>query len=185
MRGQDDNNNGWSGGTNSENLVDFYLVDSLPKLLIDSGVPEDKLFFNVFIYGTGKASTTVQLKVYEYDEKTYEKDTMIVLDSREALRHALFAGDGLPPRITYDQSKNDGYIHDVQVNWLGWKLVSVPYSSFRSNADPAAGGGGDRNKESWRICGMAVSLLSFPETGQLTEAYVDYLSVTIGGTFQR
>ncbi|MFT6716218.1 MAG: hypothetical protein ACJA0Q_000852 [Saprospiraceae bacterium] len=185
MSGTDDNNNGWSGGSNSETLLEFYLVDTVPALLIDSGVPAEDLYFNVFIYGTGLASTTVQLKVYEYDEETYEKDTMIVLDSREALRHALYKGDGLPSDIVYDQSKNDGFIYDIQVNWLGWKLVSIPYSLFRPNNDPSAGGAGNRNKESWRICGMAFSLLSFPTTGQHTEVYIDYLTVTIGGPFQR
>jgi hypothetical protein len=179
MCGRDDNNNSWSGGMNSENLIDFYLVDNTSELLIDSGIAPTDLYFNMYIYGAGRESTSVQFKVYEYDHKTFmQGDTVEApIKSREDMLSAA--------KVPYDQSVNDGWIFDVEVTWTGWKLVSVPYSEFRAGNEFAMGGGGDRQKESWRICGMAVSLLSFPKTGVFTETYVDELVITQGGKFQK
>ncbi len=190
MSGQDDNNNGWIGGMNSENLVDFYLYPNNQSSLIDSGIDPSELYFNIYIYGSGTASTAVQLKVYEFDHKTFmQGDTLEVpLKDRSDMRDAIYKpGVGGPPtaRNPYDQSVNDGWIFDIEVSWTGWKLASVPYSSFRAANEFAMGAGGDRIKESWRICGMAISLLAFPTTGIYAETYGDYLVITQGGKFQK
>jgi hypothetical protein len=190
MSGQDDNNNGWVGGMNSENLVDFYLFSSENQLLIDSGINPEDLYFNIYIYGTGIESTAVQLKVYEYDHKTFmQGDTVEApLASREDMRFAIYqAGEQGPPiaKTPYDQSINDGWIFDISIDWTGWKMVSIPYSSFRAANEFGAGAAGDRIKESWRICGMAVSLLAFPSTGVYVETYIDQLVITQGGKFQK
>jgi len=187
MAGTDVNNNGWTGGMNSENLVDFYLVGNAMNLLIDSGIAPEDLYFNMYIYGTGHESTAVQLKVYEYDHKSFVKnDSVHELKTREDMRFDIFA-PGPPPlaKNPYDQGINDGWIYDVEVSWTGWKLVSIPYSEFRAANDLLFGGNGDRVKESWRICGMAVSLLAFPTTGVYTETYIDQLVITQGGRFQK
>ena len=191
--GQDDNDNGWSGGINSANLVDFYMVSSEDALLIDSGIDPSKLYFNIFIYGAGQPNTSVQLKVYEQDylyqidqndpNDIADNDTFN-LKTRKAIMD-YYGTDPEAPLHVYDQAANDGYIYNIEVTWTGWKRVSVPYSDFVPNNDPLTGGGGDRVKESWRICGMAVSLLSFPATGAFTKTYVDFLTVTQGGVFQR
>jgi hypothetical protein len=189
MAGNDDNNNGWMGGINSENLVDFYLVQDTSRLLIDSGIDPANLFFNIYIYGAGYESTAVQLKVYEYDHKTFiQGDTVVPLLTREDMRFDIFqAGVGGPPtaKTAYDQGVNDGWIFNVEVSWTGWKRVSIPYTSFWAANEFTAGAGGDRKKESWRICGMAVSLLAFPATGIYSEVYVDELVITQGGRFQK
>lgn len=187
MEGEDVNHNGWCGGMNSENLCDYYLVASTNELLIDSGLSEDDLYFNLFVYGTGKPSTSIQLKIFEWDLDSVQinADSVAYTRNREELRNALFESKGNPPKIVYDQSVNDGYIYNFGVEWTGWRLVSVPYSWFKPNQDPLTGGAGDRVKESWRICGMAISLLSDPSTGEHVETYVDYVTATVGGQFQR
>lgn len=191
MSGQDDNNNGWTGGMNSENLIDFYLFPNESQLLIDSGIDPEDLYFNIYIYGTGKESTAVQLKVYEFDHTSLyvpKEDSTYYISNREEMRSAIYqAGVGGPPtaKTPYDQSINDGWIFDISVDWTGWKLASIPYSSFRAANEFIAGAGGDRIKESWRICGMAVSLLAFPTTGLYTETYIDQLVITQGGIFQK
>lgn len=184
MNGSDDNSNSWCGGINNENLIDFYLVSSTNELLIDSGVDPANLYFNLYIYGTGKANTSIQLKVYELDVKFDEFGEP--LNSREKLRayYDSIASGTRIPRVPYNQAENDGYIYDIEVTWTGWKLVSAPYSKFKPANDPLAGGSGDRKKESWRIGGMAISLLSQPTPGKLVESYIDFLTVTIGGKFQ-
>lgn len=189
MLGRDVNNNGWCGGMNSENLVDFYLVQNPTQLLIDSGVKPEELYFNMYVYGTGKANSTVEFKVYEFDHKSLyvaAEDTTYIINNRADMLKAISDGGGPPlAREPYDQSVNDGWIYDQVITWTGWKLVSVPYSQFRAANDLLSGGNGDRVKESWRICGMAVSLLSYPTTGNLVETYIDYLTITTGGKFQQ
>lgn len=179
MRGQDINDNSWSGGINSANLLEFYRGQDSTALPVDSGIKPENLYFNIFIYGTGKPNTSVQMKVYELDDKpgSASADVKTVMDvynfAKESSSNA------------YNQAQNDGYIFDIEVTWTGWKLVSVPYSDFRVSNDPNTGGNGDRTKESFRIVGFGISLLSFPTSGQLTEAYIDRVTMTVGGRYQK
>lgn len=147
------------------------------------------MYFNLYVYGTGHENTTVEFKVYEYDHKTFINQDSVEapIKNREDIRYALYQEvDGTPVAKTpYDQSVYDGYIYDQEVTWTGWKLVSIPYSYFRPANDFLTGGGGDRIKESWRIYGMAISLLSYPSTGFYTETYIDQLVITQGGRFQK
>ena len=190
MIGRDDNKNSWCGGINNENLIDFYLVDSESKLRIDSGINPNDLYFNIFVYGTGKPNTSVQLKVYELDAKSYVNATgdTVMINSREDMRNYVYNDATLPPTVNtfaaYNQANNDGYIYDIEVTWVGWKLVSAPYAKFKPANDFLMGGNGDRKKESWRVAGMAISLLSQPTPGALVDTYIDYLVITQGGKFQ-
>ena len=178
MRGRDINDNSWSGGINSATLLEMYKGQDSTDLPVDSGVNPDELFFNIFIYGTGKPNTTIQMKVYELDAKvgTASEDVNSVMDVYR------FASND---DNVYNQNVNDGYIFDIEVTWTGWKLVSVPYSDFRVSNSPTAGANGDRVKESFRIVGFGISLLSFPTSGQLTEAYIDRVTMTYGGRYQK
>lgn len=181
MRGKDDNRNSWSGDVYSEFLFNFYRnATNEGALLIDSGIDPKDLYFNIFIYGQGSNSSGVQIKVFEIDSKIGGQTAD--LKSRKDLLD--FAKEGSPDPINrYLQSENDGWIYNVTVNWTGWKLVSVPYSDFQAAQNPAAGGNGDRKKESWRICGASLSLLSEPP-GNLNEVYLDLFTITQNGRFQ-
>jgi hypothetical protein len=181
MKGRDVNRNSWSGDIYSEHIFNFYRnVGSVSSLLIDSGISPNDLYFNIFIYGQGSSSAGVQVKVFEVDSKPGGRTEHV--KSRQDILE--FAKAGTPdPTNRYLQSENDGYIYNVVVNWHGWKLVSIPYSEFRPNIDPGAGGNGDRKKESWRICGASLSLLSEP-AGNLNEVYLDLFTVTQKGKFQ-
>ena len=79
------------------------------------------------------------------------------------------------------QSVSDGWIYDIIVDWNGWKQVSIPYSAFRAANDPLTGGGGNRIKQPGRISAVAVSLLSYPTTGEFVKSYIDFLTVTENG----
>lgn len=171
LTGIDKNNNGWSGDI-YQSYLGVMCKGSVNSLAIDSGVEPEDLYVNLFIYGTGAPSTTVEIKLSEIDGG----DTLL---TRQQISDWIAAGP--ENESPYEAGDNDGWIYDIMVNWKGWKLVSVPYSQFRAANDPANGGGGDRIKESFRISGFTVSLLSFPKTGQQTEAYVDYITITLGG----
>jgi hypothetical protein len=176
LQGTDANNNGWCGDVYHKHLglllnKDTSQLDDLP---IDSGINPEDLYFNAFIYGTGAKGTTIEFKVYEIDGG----DT---LQTRADIANWLKAGSIVDELTAYNTSVNDGWIYDVAVTWEGWKLVSVPYSKFRVTNDPELGGSGDGKKESFRISGFNVSILSYPKTGLTTSAYVDFITITEGG----
>jgi hypothetical protein len=177
MTGNDINKNSWSGGINSERLMDFYEVASTSALLIDSGISPDKLFFNLFVYGTGREGSAIEIKVYELDGNIGNNPDS--LKSRADIVN--YVSD---ISNTFDQTQNDAYIYNFNVDWTGWKMISVPYSDFIASKDINTGGNGDRIKESFRIVGAVISLLSLPE-GRKTELYVDHFFVTQGGKFLR
>ena len=62
------NNNGWVGGRNHERLLELH-----EGLLIDSGIDEDELFFNIFIHGDSEiGNTTIEIKSYENEDTTFK-----------------------------------------------------------------------------------------------------------------
>lgn len=174
LKGTDLNGNSWSGDVSHEHLAQLLNKTSVSQLQIDSGIPADQLFVNAFIYGAGAENTAVQFKISEVDGG----DT---LKTRADIANWLGAGQAVDQLTPYSTADNDGYVFDVVVDWEGWKLVSIPYASFRAANDPNNGGGGDRIKESYKISGFTASLLSFPLVGQSTETYVDYIMFTQGG----
>lgn len=179
LSGTDVNNNSWCGDVNHEHLGDLLNKDTnqLDDLPIDSGILPSDLFVNVFVYGTGLKSSAVEIKIAEIDggdtlNTRYDIAKWIKGDSTQRSTQVL---------TPYSTADNDSWIYDIEIDWEGWKLVSIPYSDFRAANDPGNGGGGDRVKESFRISGITVSLLSFPETGKKVSAYVDGLMITTGG----
>lgn len=171
LTGVDANNNGWSGDR-YQSYLGVLLKGNVNNLPIDSGIDPADLYVNMFIYGTGAPSTTVEIKLSEIDGG----DTLL---TRKQISD--WIADDVNNESPINAADNDAWLYDVLVTWKGWKLVSIPYSRFRAANDPNNGGGGDRIKESFRISGVTVSLLSFPRTGQKTEAYVDYITITTGG----
>jgi len=167
LTGTDLNNNGWVGGRNHERLLELH-----QGLLIDSGIDEDELFFNIFIHGDSEiGNTTIEIKSYENEDTTFK--------TRADLK--AYAAEETNTLTSAQQSSSDGWIYDIIVNWDGWRMVSVPYSEFRAANDPKTGAGGDRIKESGKICAISVNLLSYPTSGLEVSTYVDFMSVTMGG----
>ena len=172
MKGTDANSNGWLGDINHERLLEFVNVNSIPNLPVDSSASIDDLYFNIYVFGDTKfPNTAVEIKIYENDDTSIVNRTQLIALANDASK-----------TLTGDlQAISDAWIYDIRVAWDGWKLVSVPYSSFRAANDPLKGGGGNRLKQPWRITGIAVSLLSFPTSGEEVSTYVDFLTVTQGG----
>lgn len=151
MLGYDVNNNTYIGSCNTPTLNDilpntFHVTD-----------PE-KMFVNLYIYGTGKPNTTVSVLAYENDAQH-------------------------PSGVALNQSINDKYIYQIGVTWTGWKLVSFKYSSFRRPNTGAGRGNNRLNPE--RLSGMALEMDSYPTPGYSVEAMVDMIVVTENGVFQK
>jgi hypothetical protein len=148
--GTDVNSNSWLAGINTEPInSDTGYATTDPSAY----------YVNLYVYGTGKANTSIQIKAYEMD-------------------------DWSQLSATYDQANNDGYVYDIFVDWTGWKLVSARYADFKRSNDPAAGGNGNGIKEPNKIVGFSLGLNSQPTFGKEVEAYVDFMVVSEGGVFK-
>lgn len=167
MEGLDVNKNGWLISINHDALVEMAKKGNAADNI--STTKAEELYFNIYIRGTGKSNTAIELKAYEVDQATSKQNLIDLLN-----------GGYLPGP---DQDKNDGWIYDIVVDWQGWKLVSVPYSKFKPSSDLKFGGNGNRVKEPWKISAMAVSLLSYPMPGMEVSADIDFVVVSEGGPF--
>jgi len=120
-----------------------------------------KVFFNVYIYGYGRPNSALFLQAYEND----------------------FANPPSFP-LPRDKGQNDMWYSIVNVNWTGWKLVSIPYSSFKPANNPLSGGGGNRIKEPNKLCGFGIELESYPTPGLTIELAIDEIYLTENAPFQ-
>jgi hypothetical protein len=158
MSGLDLNGNSWCGGINHTNLVEIYSAGKTPLITDPS-----KFYINMYIYGTGKANSAIEIKVYEVDDETNLSNI---------------------PAYVYEQNKNDAWLVDLPITWTGWKLVTLNYANFIPAKDPLAGGGGNKIREPNKITGLGLSLLSLPGPGASVEAYVDMVTFTQDGVFR-
>ncbi len=168
MNGIDYNNNGWIASMNHTNLNE--MVSATVADNVASTTPEN-FYINLYIRGTGKPNSAIALKIYEYDAATSPQNLVDVMTDANFVF------------TTPMQGQNDGWVSTVGVTWEGWKLVSVPFSEFRVDNDLTKGGAGNHIKEPWKICAMAVSLLSDPQYGGDVAADVDYIILSEGGPF--
>ena len=149
--GTDVNSNSWLAGINTDS------INSIVNLFTETD--PDKFYVNLYVYGTGKEFSSIQVKAYEVD-------------------------DYFPVNKKYNQANNDAYVADIMIDWVGWKLVSLRYADFKRGSDPAAGGNGNGIKEPQKVVGFALGLNSLPTFGKQVEAYVDFVIVTQGGPFK-
>ncbi len=162
LKGEDISGNFWCG--------DFF-TSPLNSLAgeIDTISPQD-LYINVYVYGTGKPSTNIQIAVLEIDNDD-----------------SLVASIADPANVDMDTQENaelnDRWFIKQEITHTGWKLLSFKYSQFQLSKNPAVGGGGNKIKEPFRICGLVLSLNSDPDPFKEVEYNLDYLTITQGGVF--
>ncbi len=154
MKATDNNGNGYTGGASGEALTE---LNDQVKVTDPS-----KLYFNAYIYGYGRPNTSVFFQAFEND----------------------FADPDANSFPTRDVTKNDMYYTIIEINWTGWKLVSVPYTSFKPANNPASGGGGNRIQEPHKLCGFGIELDSYPTPGMTVEAAIDDVYFSEYGPFQ-
>lgn len=138
---------------------------------IDNETSPNELWVNAYVYGTGKPSTTIQIALLEIDNDD-----------------SLAASIADPNNLTFDNvanaASNDVWLIKQEITHIGWKLMSFKYSQFILSPDPANGGGGNKIKEPFRVCGVRMSLNSDPLPNKEIEYGVDFLTITQGGVFQ-
>jgi hypothetical protein len=112
------------------------------------------LNFNCFIYGEkDKANTLLKFEFREDDN-----------------------GDG-----TYSPNTEDRYDYQLNVDWDGWRLLSLDYSQLVTPGDPQFGGAnGNKFQQPDKILSLEILLLSDPNLGE-ARSDLDYLIWTTGG----
>ncbi|MES2388839.1 MAG: hypothetical protein V4543_12630 [Bacteroidota bacterium] len=121
----------------------------------------DSVWFNVFVYGAGRANTQLAIQFQEDD---------------------VFPFEG-----TYDSDIEDQSAYNLQVTWTGWKLVSFRYSeTLYGDNQRGAGKNGNRVHEPNKISNVQFSLITNPPghaAGQAV-ASIDFPVFTIGAPFR-
>ena len=75
----------------------------------------------------------------------------------------------------YDASVEDRYDYEMDIDWNGWKMISIRYSNLILAGDPNGGGvGGNKIREPNKIFKVRTLLLANPVSG-FAKADVDYL----------
>ena len=121
----------------------------------------DSLYFNVMVYGAGRANTNLAIQFQEDDKFPY-------------------AG-------VFKPAVNDMYVQNINVNWTGWKLVSIRYSDTRTvNYYPGPGQNGNRIHEPEKIANIVFSLSTNPSGFNAGPAIskIDYPIFTFGAPFK-
>jgi hypothetical protein len=153
MTGTDKNGNTYCGGSSNENLTELYVFSR------NNTYPAEQTYINAYIYGTGASNTAILFQVYEADTATTSTIASINVAS------------------------TDMWYQLVEVNWTGWRKVSLRYADFRPANNPANGGSGNRIKQPDKIAGMAIELSSYPNPNASPTLYLDVVSITTGGPF--
>lgn len=155
LGGVDASGNAYIGGvfTNPLNGLDGVIIEEDPK----------DVYVNLFIFGTGNPNSSVQLRALEIDDKT---------------TYDAFIQNG---GFDYEYA-HDTWEYTIEVNWEGWKLVSIKYADMIESwtNSPAIN---NHTREPSKLVALYVNLLSLPQQNQ-AETYVDFVNVTQGGSFQ-
>lgn len=142
---------------NGNGYLGGFATENLTELAGVKGFPNcfkaDSFYYNAYIYGYGRPNSCLMLLLYESDNNS-----------------------GI-----YNAATDDNWQYIQEINWVGWKLVSIKFSDFKAASNPASGGNGNRVREPYKVVGAAMELQSYPTAGKEIEANVDYVILTYGG----
>ncbi len=133
--------------------VPFYALDSNPG----------NVYFNIYVYGTGDANSKL---VVNFDEDDDDKNSTVD-QGGIAENYAVL---------------EDEYEFGIQVDWVGWKLVSGKYSDLKLSADGAKAKNGNKKREPHKIGKLGFVLLSSAKGGKASVRF-DFATFTMGKPF--
>ena len=115
-----------------------------------------KVYFNIMIKGDSTISDVTNLPNSLFKLEFYEDEN----------------GDGY-----YDSNTEDRYDYEFDVNWNGWRMISICYNDAEKLVLATSGGDAVRNPR--KISNVRTLLLANPESG-FAKADVDFLIWSIG-----
>ncbi|MBO9702386.1 MAG: hypothetical protein J7604_19405 [Sporocytophaga sp.] len=133
---------------------------TIPKNFLTSATKD--FYVNVFVYGTG--SNTSKLKV------------SLKHDSDSKFPYGVPQG--------YVDTEDDAYEYEVPLNFKGWQLVSIKYSSFTRTLDRDFGGSGPNTKDPSKLVFVDFALLT-KTIGEKAEVVLDYPTITFDKAFMQ
>lgn len=186
LAGLDNNGNTYIGSMNTERVY------GLGKR-ISGGISNDDVYVNFYLYGDGSnSSTSIIVFAYELDKITHLKkikknnsnvDSITVREEVEWASLGSLFDTYSEQKFVYDQTINDKWQSTINVNWKGWRLISLKYSDFKKPTLNSGLGGGELQAE--RLCGLAFELDDNPSSGNKVMCKIDYVTVTENGKFKQ
>jgi len=121
-----------------------------------SELPEnaDEVYFNIYAYGTGDATSVLKLAGKE-DENGNK---------------------------TFDDKTEDAWEKEIPLGHKGWKFFSFKYSDFARSVSKNHGGNGNNIREPHKIVAVDIALQT-SAPGSQAEAIVDFPVITVGKPF--
>jgi hypothetical protein len=151
----------YSGDGASANFIGGAGMPKAPFYALDSN-PEN-VYFNIYVYGTGDKNSKLVVNFAEDDDD----DDLIATSG-------LMADNYVP--------LEDEYEFGIQVDWVGWKLVSGKYSGFPLTTDGAKARNGNKKREPHHIGKIGVVLLATTK-GEKSCVNFDFATFTMGKPF--
>jgi hypothetical protein len=128
-----------------------------------------KVYFNLFVYGTGDANAKLNLEFHEADA------------ANDVNKPQTCGADNIPVG-QHSPCTDDGYVYQADISHTGWKMISVKYSDMPKSASPTNGGSGDGVKEPNRVHRIQIGLISNPSGNEVTAIW-DFPVITYGAPF--
>lgn len=149
--------------TGADNNGDYFVGGYQQKLDPDifKNYDASEIYFNMYIYGFGK------------DAGLTPNATKLNIGVSE---------DDKNPNGSFEADIEDSFEKQVNVDWQGWKLISVRYSELKRSISLENGGSGNNILQPDRAFSLNVNLISSPN-GSRVGAAVDYVSITFGKPF--
>lgn len=129
-----------------------YGLDSVPS----------NVYFNIYVYGTGDLNSKL---VVNFGEDDNSNGTFA--EGNQSENYAV---------------KEDEFTTGIQVNWTGWKLVSVKYSDLTASADGIKAVNANHKLEPHKVKKVGFVLLSSTK-GQKASVRFDFATFTMGKPF--
>lgn len=128
------------------------------------------VYFNIFIFGTGDKNSKLGVNFDEDDGKV-DATGKVVYDN-------VANQQGLAKNYVLDE---DEYTCTFEVDWVGWRMVSINYSQLVLSGAGATALRGNKILEPHRVAKIGINLLSNYHTK--ASVMFDYAVFTVGAPF--
>jgi len=142
-----------------------YFVGGLQQVLptrIFANKKASDIYFNLYIYGFGP------------EEKLTPNATKLNIGTSEDDN-----GNG-----SFEATSEDTFEQQVNVDWVGWKLISIRYSNLKQSTSRDNGGSGNNIIEPIKAVSLNVNLISSPNGSHVGTA-LDYVIITYGKPYSK
>lgn len=151
--------------TGLDNNGDYFVGGYQQKLKkgVFKDIPLSEIYFNFYIYGFSK------------DAGLTPNATKLNIGISE---------DDTNPNGSFEADIEDSFEKQVNVDWQGWKLISVRYSELKRSISLTNGGNGNNILQPDRAYSLNANLIASPN-GSRVGAAIDYVTITFGKPFEK